>query len=578
MRAVALLIALSLSLMASAQDEVLTLFPEGIPCANEHTMEIVERADIGRVVSKVHDPTLAVYRPDPAIANGTAVVICPGGGYTILAYDWEGTRMAEWFNSLGVTAFVLKNRLPRWESEECRHKVALLDAQRAMRLVRMKAGEYAVDPHRIGVMGFSAGGHLASTLSTHFDAGDPNASQFVDRENCRPDFSILMYPVISMDPAFGHMGSRTNLMGENPSADMIEYFSNEKQITEETPPAILIHASDDKAVPVKNSIVYYEALLENNVSAAMHIYEEGGHGFSFGEGRGAVAGWRKVCEDWMSEQGFLTPRLQALIIDGQNNHKNWPETTPILKDHLLNTGLFMVDIATTPASGEDMSSFAPDFSKYDVVVSNYNGEPWSAKTQQAFEDFVKNGGGFVSVHAANNAFPNWKAYNEMIGLGGWYGRTEKDGPYVYYNDAGEKVIDDSPGKGGHHGKVHEFTIQVRDSVHPIMAGLPTTWRHTADELYDQLRGPAQNMHVLATAYSDPDTGGVDRHEPMLMSIHYGLGRVFHTTLGHLNESQLCQGFATTFQRGTEWAATGSVTQPVPDRFPGEEETMMVEKK
>ncbi len=557
-----------------SQDKVISLYPEGIPCENDLQMEVREVRNTGRRIMKVHNPELAVYLPAPGKANGSSVVICPGGGYTVLAWDWEGTWMAEWFADMGVTAFVLKYRLPHWESESCHDKVALMDAQRALRTVRMKASEYSLDKDRVGVMGFSAGGHLASSISTHFDDGNRESNLPVEHFSCRPDFSILMYPVISMDTSFTHMGSRRNLIGENPSEEMVGYYSNEKQISAETPPTILIHASDDRAVPVENSIAYYESLLKFDVPASLLVYESGGHGFSFAKGKGAVAGWPDACKSWLEDQGILTKKLKALIIEGQNNHKNWMETTPILSRQLEETGLFLVDVVRTPAEGESMASFAPDFNLYDVVVSNYNGDPWPESTKLSFERYVESGGGFVSVHAADNAFPEWKAYNEMIGIGGWYGRTEKDGPYVYINDEGEVVRDDSPGKGGHHGSQHSFIIETRDETHPIMAGLPDQWLHTRDELYDQLRGPAVNLHVLASAYSDPDTGGTGRSEPMLMAIHYGLGRSFHTTLGHLNESMHCMGFKTTFQRGCEWAATGMVTQPVPDSFPGTDEVSM----
>ncbi len=259
-------------------------------------------------------------------------------------------------------------------------------------------------------------------------------------------------------------------------------------------------------------------------------------------------------------------KIRVLLVDGQNNHK-WTETSPVIKRLLEETGLFTVDVATSPAKGGDMASFRPKFSDYKAVVSNYNGEPWSAGTKADFEAFVRAGGGFVSVHAADNAFPEWPAYNEMIMLGGWGDRTEKDGPMAKFRD-GRLVTDSRPGKGGHHGKRHSYQLTTRDPRHPITRGLPASWMHNMDELYDSLRGPARNIHLLATAFSAKETGGTGEHEPMLMTTQFGKGRIFHTTLGHDVEAMRCAGFIVTLQRGVEWAATGKVTQKLPADFPG----------
>jgi len=253
--------------------------------------------------------------------------------------------------------------------------------------------------------------------------------------------------------------------------------------------------------------------------------------------------------------------MSVLLIDGQNNHA-WKETTPLIKQTLEGSGLFTVEVATTPAKGEDMSTFNPKFSDYQLIVSNYNGDDWSEATRTAFEKYVSSGGGFISVHAADNSFPGWSAYNRMIGLGGWGGRNEKNGPYVRWKeDVKSFTRDMGKGSGGAHGKRTPFLMVVRDDDHPITRGLPKSWMQTDDELYGKLRGPAENMHVLATAYSEPETGGTGEHEPILMTIQYGDGRVFHTTLGHDIAAMQGVAFQVTLQRGAQWTATGAVTLP-----------------
>ena len=279
----------------------------------------------------------------------------------------------------------------------------------------------------------------------------------------------------------------------------------------------------------------------------------------------------------MLPAAFAAPKLKVLIVDGQNNHA-WQETTPVLKKALEGAG-FTVDVATTPPKGGDMSAFKPDFSKYQVVVSNYNSDgrdPWPAEVKDALDKYIRNGGGFVAYHAADNSFPEWKEYQEVIGVGGWGARTtEKSGSMVRWRD-GKMVTDNTAARCGNHGQRLPFVVVMRDSKHPIAKGLPEKWMHPADELYDKLCGPAKQLTVLGTAHSEPSNRGTGEEEPMLMTIRYGKGRVFHTTLGHDVAAMRCVGFIVTLQRGTEWAATGKVTQKVPKNFPTADKVSLAE--
>jgi mono/diheme cytochrome c family protein len=270
----------------------------------------------------------------------------------------------------------------------------------------------------------------------------------------------------------------------------------------------------------------------------------------------------------------VAPRAAApitvMLLDGESGgpYHKWQLTTQVLKKELEEAGLFKVDVVTAPPAGASFSAFKPDFTKYQVIVLNYDApdERWPADLKAAFEKYMSDGGGLVVVHASDNAFAGWKAFNDLIGVGGWRDRTETAGPYWFVKD-GKLTSDTAPGKAGSHGQRLPFVVNLVDSNHPITKGLPSKWMHQGDELYARLRGPGRNMTVLATAFSDPSNNGSGRDEPQLMTLSYGKGRVFHTTMGHDVSALSSVDFVVTFQRGTEWAATGAVTQRVPSDFP-----------
>jgi acetyl esterase/lipase len=288
-----LILALAAALPSRAQVEVL-LWPSGAPGAKGS--------------AATDKPSITPYPAPQAKANGAAVVVFPGGGYTGLASDHEGVQPAKWLNGLGVSAFVVKYRLG---SSGYRHPIEMGDGQRAVRWVRAHAKQYGIDPKRVGVLGFSAGGHLASTVSTHYDSGSAAAADSIDRQGCRPDWSILAYPVITMDASFTHGGSRSALLGDAPAQKLVDSLSNEKQVTSKTPPAFLFHAKDDNVVPVKNAQAYHDSLVKRGVAAHLKLYDKGGHGFGLADGIGGapkdptLATWPGLAATWMDQQGFF---------------------------------------------------------------------------------------------------------------------------------------------------------------------------------------------------------------------------------------------------------------------------------
>ncbi|PXY45842.1 alpha/beta hydrolase [Flavobacterium hydrophilum] len=286
-----------------SQIEILSLWnkiPDEINAPDYKEKEVLKEGKI-QSTSLVSVTTLSVFIPKETKPDQTAVLIFPGGGYSHLSMDKEGTKVAEWLNSLGIVAFVLKYRLPSDLIMKNKSVGPLQDAQEAIRYVRSNASKWNIDPNKIGTIGFSAGGHLASTLATHFD-DKVYESKF--NMSARPDFSILIYPVISMENGITHKGSQTSLLGQNPSQLLIDNFSNEKKVTSQTPPTFLVHASDDGAVIPENSINYYLALKKNNISAELHIYEKGGHGFGLGV-KDTSQFWSNDCKEWLKINHYI---------------------------------------------------------------------------------------------------------------------------------------------------------------------------------------------------------------------------------------------------------------------------------
>jgi len=284
--------------IATCQEEI-PLGTNDIPNQNgSEEKEIVENNDI-KWIKNVQQPSIEVYLPSKRQSNKKAVIICPGGGYSGLAYDWEGLDVAKWFNSNGIAAFVLKYRLPGSKSIIEPHKAPLMDAKRAIRLVRSNAHQWNIDPEKIGIMGYSAGGHLASTLATHYNSQDDNYDD-LSEISARPDFTILIYPVITMKEPYTHQGSRNNLIGKDASDKIKNMYSNELHIDENTPATFLVHSSDDEAVHVMNSILFYQGLQKNDISCEMHIYPMGGHGYSFAIGTKHLQTWPDRLSDWLN--------------------------------------------------------------------------------------------------------------------------------------------------------------------------------------------------------------------------------------------------------------------------------------
>ena len=300
----AIIIAIIPILNSNAQQKTMNLWPGGIP-GLVFTDSYVEKSTTSEGLitrfEKTTNPMIYIFLPPKETATGTAVLICPGGGYAALAFGHEGNAIASWLNDNGIAGIILKYRLPSDLIMKDKSIGPLQDAQEAMRIIRRNAVAWNIDPKKVGVIGFSAGGHLASTLSTHYNDKVYDVS---DTVSARPDFSLLIYPVITMDTSFTHAGSRKNLLGENPSNEAIKRFSNELQVNEKTPPAFMVHSADDQTVPVKNSIVYYEQLVKYKIPSELHVFQKGGHGYGLGGSKDTQSAWPGLCISWLKASGF----------------------------------------------------------------------------------------------------------------------------------------------------------------------------------------------------------------------------------------------------------------------------------
>ena len=288
-----------------SQNKIISLWEGKIPggIQNLSYKETVDSDYNWIKVRFITNPTLEMYPASAENNTGTAVVICPGGGYYGLSFIGEGSQIAKWLNGLGITAFILKYRLPDTSIMKNKSLGPIQDGQQAMRIVRNHAKEWGINSQKVGIIGFSAGGHLASTISTHFNEKVYPSS---DTTSARPDFSLLIYPVISMDSTITHIGSRQNLLGNNPKPELVKHFSNELQVTDRTPPTFMVHSMDDGLVPVQNSIRYALAMREHGVPCELHIYEHGGHGYGLAVWGGTQSGWTDACRKWLEVNGFLT--------------------------------------------------------------------------------------------------------------------------------------------------------------------------------------------------------------------------------------------------------------------------------
>ena len=291
------------SLFGFSQDTILPLYEKHIPCSSFDKIE--NNLIIGEKDQKIHTPQLWYYPSPHPKKEVAAVLVIPGGGYKNLALEHEGIKVAKWFNKIGISAFVLRYRTPHWESKPCKTKVALLDAQRALQIIAENAKQWNIDNAKIGIIGFSAGGHLAATLSNHFDF--ISSEKITDKKSYSPSFCILVYPVISMKDKLTHLGSKYSLLGSSPSDKVVHFFSNELQISaEKTPPTLLIHAIDDAVVIPENSIMYHETLQENKIPTRLHLMDQGGHGFGIKNATASTNSWLNITKEWLKDRKIIT--------------------------------------------------------------------------------------------------------------------------------------------------------------------------------------------------------------------------------------------------------------------------------
>lgn len=565
---------------------ILVLVAHGIRAEEYEVRKDIEFLVVDGVSLKL-DAYLLSGGPHPAMVH------VHGGG--AVSGDKKDTPGQPWFKLLmghGFSVVSVNYRLaPKYQ-----YPSAPNDVQSAITFIKANAATLRIDPDRLALIGESFGGFLVSHAGAKYLPGnlvsavvsfygEHDYALRVTESPCAMDGYTKPLPpggCISGGMAkffgFGEIKTATHRSVLRDAACVTHVHRG-------MPPYLLIHGTRDYGVPIEQAHSMVQAMERVGADVELVPIVGGGHG---GWSKPEQQHYKAKLVAWLRERlGGVDRIVRVLIVDGQNNH-NWKDTTPFLKKQLEKTGRFEVAVSTTPPENAPDGAFdgwRPDFSSVDVILNNFNNlggkTSWPKRVRDAIEHFVRDGGALVNVHSANNAHAGWQEFEEMTGL---LWRPRDHGSRVYVNSSGTLVsVEKGEGVGAGHGKQHEYVVTIRDSTHPITRGMPTAWMHGFDELYHAQRGPARNLHLLATAFSAEETGGTGVHEPVLWWIPYGQGRVVTTVLGHVSRADStklpamrCLGFLTIVSRACEWAATGKVTIPIPPSdFPTVEEKSLL---